>query len=57
MLYSVRGSGWYVSPDITAAQQQLERLRAQKTADYIAAMTGLGLSPEEVVTYVKEWRE
>lgn len=55
VLYSVRGSGWYVSEDITAAKDTLKQLLEEKTAAYFAAMSTLGLTPEETKKYVEEW--
>lgn len=55
ILYSVRGSGWYVAEDITPAVASLERLRAEKTAAYFQTMSLLGMDAERTKAYVKEW--
>ena len=55
VLYSVRGSGWYVAEDITLAQEVLRGIFTQKTADYFAAMNILGMDTGAVKEYVKEW--
>lgn len=55
ILYSVRGSGWYVTEDITLAKETLQRLLADKTAAYFAAMNALGMTPQQTKTYVEEW--
>ncbi len=55
ILYSVRGSGWYVAQDISAATYALKQLRAEKTAAYFSAMQALGMTPQEIKDYVKEW--
>lgn len=55
ILYSIRGSGWYVGGDIALAQETVRALHKQKTADFFAAMKGLGLDSEAVKAYVKEW--
>ena len=55
ILYSVRGSGWYVQADITRAQETLHRLRLERTADYFRMMSTLGLTAEETKQFVKEW--
>lgn len=57
ILYSVRGSGWYVAEDITPAKAALERLREEKTAAYFESMSLLGLDTNATKTYVKEWKE
>jgi len=57
VLYSVRGSGWFVSEDIAHAKEILSGILAKKTADYFAAMAVLGLDAAAVKEYVKEWKE
>ena len=55
ILYSVRGSGWFVGEDIALAREVLAEILAKKTADYFAAMEALGLDAAAVKEYVKEW--
>ena len=55
ILYSVRGSGWFVAEDIQLAKEVLTGILDQKTADYFAAMEALGLDAAAVKEYVKEW--
>lgn len=55
ILYSVRGSGWFVTENISLAGEVLEGILAQKTADYFAAMEILGMDAAAVKKYVKEW--
>ena len=55
ILYSVRGSGWYVTEDISRAKEVLRGMLAQKTSDYFAAMQMLGMDATAVKEYVKEW--
>ncbi len=55
ILYSVRGSGWFVAEDISLCKAALDRLVKEKTAEYFAAMETLGLNPGEIKQYVKEW--
>ena len=57
LIYSVRGSGWYVSDTVEPAKQLVSRLIAEKTSDYIAAMRALGCSREEIINFVKEHKE
>ncbi len=57
ILYSVRGSGWYVAEDITPARDTLAALHAEKTRDFFDTMHALGMTPEDVKHYVKEWIE
>ncbi len=56
ILYSVRGSGWYVSEDISLAKEALRQLYEEKTAAYFKTMEGLGMSPADIKTYVEEWK-
>lgn len=55
ILYSVRGSGWYVAEDITPARETLHRLWREKTAAYFRDMATLGMAGEEVKRYVTAW--
>ena len=54
ILYSVRGSGWFVSEG-AAPQQTLENLLREKTAAYFEEMRLLGLDTEQIKNYVKEY--
>lgn len=53
ILYSVRGSGWFVCEDITNAKHALDNLIAEKTKDYFDSLHALGMSSEEIKDYVK----
>lgn len=55
ILYSVRGSGWFVCEDITPARQTLETLIADKTREYFTALNALGMDNDAIKNYVKEW--
>lgn len=55
ILYSVRGSGWYVAEDISRARAALERMWAEKTAAYVQEMTALGMNLDEVKNFVAAW--
>lgn len=55
LLYSVRCSGWYVQEDISRAREVLHRIRCEKTVDYFEMMRTLGMSDEEIKSFVKEW--
>lgn len=55
ILYSIRGSGWFVAEDIVLAKKVLEGILVQKTADYFKAMESLGMDAASVKEYIKEW--
>ena len=57
IIYSVHGSGCYVSPDISKAKETVEQLFHQKTLEFFGEMQSLGLSNEEIKKYVEEWEE
>ena len=57
IVYSVRGSGWFVGGDVSLAKAVLERIIKEKTESYFKEMAALGLAPEAVKSYVKEWSE
>ena len=54
VIYSIRGSGWYVSDDIHIAQEILSDLISTKTKAYIKDMRALGRSDNEIERSVKE---
>lgn len=55
ILYSVRGSGWFVSEDISNAKQTLENLVSEKTQIYFESLNALGMNNDAIKNYVKEW--
>lgn len=55
ILYSVRGSGWYVCEDISRAKETLDTFIYEKTSDYFAALYSLGMDTDSIKNYVKEW--
>lgn len=55
ILYSVRGSGWFVCEDISPAKQALDDLVRDKTQAYFEALYALGMSTHDIKNYVKEW--
>ena len=57
ILYSVRGTGWFVGQDVSRAEETLYRLRKEKTAEYFRAMEALGMSKDAVRQYVEEWKQ
>lgn len=56
VLYSVRGAGWYVSPDTAPAKALRTDLVQQTLQAFFREMTDLGITPEETKNYVKEWQ-
>ncbi len=56
ILYSVRGSGWFVSENTEKAKNTLEALRSEKTERFFNEMKNLGLSAKETINYIKEWK-
>ena len=56
VIYSVRGSGWFVSEDTTRASSDVRKMIEDKTADYFEDMARLGLSAEETKKVVEEWQ-
>ena len=56
ILYSVRGTGWFVADDIGLATETLQRLRRERTAEYFRAMEALGMTGEETKNYVEAWK-
>lgn len=57
ILYSIRGSGWFVAEDISLAQDVLKQIFKEKTSAYFAEMRTLGLDTEAIKRYVEEWEQ
>ncbi len=57
VIRSVRCSGWYVNEDIDAAVKEVASLRKKKTEEYLAAMSLLGCSAENVIKYLTDCKE
>ncbi len=55
ILYSVRGSGWYVSKDISFANECIINLQKEKTELYFSDMERLGMTAEQTKKYIEEW--
>ena len=55
ILYSVRGTGWFVSDSADKARNTLDALRREKAQTFFKEMKNLGLSTEEAINYIKEW--
>ena len=54
IIYSVRGSGSFVSPDIAKAKETILLILHQKTLEFFSEMQALGLDNEQIKKYVKE---
>lgn len=48
VIYSVRGSGWYVSEDISVAKEIVEKLINKKINNFILEIEKLGINKEEL---------
>ncbi|MBE6718147.1 MAG: GntR family transcriptional regulator [Ruminococcaceae bacterium] len=57
LLYSMRGSGMYVSDRTDKAEKKINEMKREKTLEYIEEMKSLGLEVEEIKQYIKEWSE
>ena len=55
IIFSKRGSGWYVSDNAAIAKEVLSDLIRSKTLSYIGDMRSLGISDDEIINYVKEY--
>jgi DNA-binding transcriptional regulator YhcF (GntR family) len=54
VIYSIRGSGWYVSDDTHIARDVLSRLVHTKTQAYLSDMRSLGIQEETIIRMIKE---
>ena len=54
VIFSKRGSGWYVGEDNKIARQVLSELVRSKTEEYLRDMRSLGLNIEQIISAIKE---
>ena len=57
LIYSVRGSGWFVGQSIDIAKETVNNLTQSKIESFFDEMQKLGLNPEQIKQLVKEWNE
>ena len=55
LIYSQRGSGWYVADSKQTAQMTVNALIEKKTAQFFEEMNSLGLDKDSIKNFVKEW--
>lgn len=54
IIFSRRGSGWYVSEDTCIARETLRELVQSKTTAYLNDMYSLGFSNDDIIKMIKE---
>ena len=54
VIYSVRGSGNFVSEDVSIAKQSATEIITNKTANYIEEMQNLGVGKADILKYIEE---
>ena len=54
VIYSIRGSGWYVSENTQVAREALYDLVRSKTEAYLSDMRSLGLNKKEILSQIGE---
>ena len=57
IIYSIRGTGWFVAKDIKPAKEKIKSLYREYTKEYFNSMSNLGLTAEQTKKYIKEWKE
>ena len=53
IIYSVRGSGWFVCADVQPAIDETQRVVNEKVDSFLAEMDGLGYSAAEVKSLIE----
>ena len=56
VIFSKRGSGWFVSENTEIANEVLNSLIRSKTINYLNDMQALGLDKKEIIQIIKEFR-
>ena len=57
LIYSVRGSGWYVEDNTNKSHDILDSFAKEKKKVYIDQMQSLGFDKDAVLNYIKERME
>lgn len=57
LIYSVRGSGWYVGENTELAKETVNKTVYNKTCGYLMDMAQLGYTAEQTAQYIKEWNK
>ena len=57
LIYSVRGSGWFVSDNTDTAKETVAKLTHEKTANYFEEMAKLGYTQEQTKQFIEEWNK
>ncbi len=57
LIYSVRGSGWYIGENTQLAREQVSKLVESKTYAYLMEMAQLGYTAEQSAQLIKEWNK
>lgn len=57
LIFSLRGSGWYVSEDITIACEAVDAIIKEKTTAYVDNMRLLGCDLQKTKKIIEEWSE
>lgn len=55
VLYSVRGSGWFVCQDTTRAKEVLQEIIGKTVSDFFGKMNALGIDTDNAKKLVEEW--
>lgn len=57
LIYSQRGSGWYVADSMEIAHETVVELIKNKTEQFFKDMNALGVDSDSVKTLVEEWNK
>ncbi len=57
VIYSIRGSGWYISEDASIASEIVKNIIKKKVDNFLDEMYKLGVSQKEVLTFIKERKD
>lgn len=55
LIYSVRGSGWYVADNRETAEGIVKTLIRSKTVAFVKDMQGYGMSLDDIKKHIEEW--
>lgn len=57
LIYSVRGSGWYVKGNVELAKKAVQELVDEKTKEYFMQMQNLGFDEAKTKEIIERWNK
>lgn len=57
LIHSVRGTGWFVSDNVSGARDSTLKMANDRTREYFAEMKNLGFNSDEIKKFAEEYKD